>query len=216
MDASTNEYQSLKNIIKKTILTFPEAEKLNPKYIDAIISESIDQKKLQDASYLSKAIEKYLEKQEKETPEKKPPEIKISKPQVISSQEELLEVADKHAKWINYVLSPTKHNEDQNFQRANLENSKLVDLDLSNLNLSCANLNNVSFENSKLVNTIFSRASMLNTHFKKAILHKTNFKNAKLEGANFLEAEIVNCNFTGINLDKIKMEETYKAEIKNL
>ncbi len=138
------------------------------------------------------------------------PEITVSRPTQVSSQEELDDLLEMHRLWIKQVLEPGL---DLGPGRANLKGcdlrafnldgadlraAKLEACDLSGVslmrahlagaNLSGANLEGANLEGARLRRADLSGAKLNRACFQKADLRHTQLKGAQCEGTDFTDA----------------------------
>jgi hypothetical protein len=121
-----------------------------------------------------------------------------SLPRQVTTQEELLEIADRHALWLESVLSP----------RAPIGHGRgnFAGTDIKHLNFSGLNFSGASFKSCDAVGVDFSAAVLNGCDFCDADLENANFTNAKLKHVKFHRAHLLGTNFD--------LADTHKAEFQ--
>jgi hypothetical protein len=122
-------------------------------------------------------------------PVKKPSfrQVPISERAQISCQEDLIQVLERHSKWMATVLSPQGGMPEG---RANLSGLDLSPYDFTGVNLRGANLAGASLEG-----CILDFANLSGCQ-----LNGTSFRGASLKGARLLKANISDADFRGADL----------------
>ena len=106
----------------------------------------------------------------------------ISTPEKISSQEDLKQVAERHAGWISRTLDPGC---EKMGGRANFQGCHLAGLDFRGFDLRCA-----GFVNACLDNAILADARLGGCNFSGASLRGADFRGSHLRKAVFLGSDI--------------------------
>jgi hypothetical protein len=135
--------------------------------------------------------------------EKGPPEITVSQPSQVTSQEELDDLLEMHRHWIKQVLEPGL---DLGPGRANLKGSDLRAFNLEGADLRAArlehcNLSGVSLMGANLAGANLAGANLEGASLERARLRRANLTGANLKGANLSKADLRHIHWKGVHLD---------------
>jgi hypothetical protein len=136
-------------------------------------------------------------------PEKGPPEITVSQPTVVTSQEELDDLLEMHKHWIKQVLEPGL---DLGPGRANLKGSDLRSFNLEGADLRAArlehcNLSGVSLIGANLAGANLAGANLEGASLEHARLRRANLAGANLKGARLNKADVRHIQWKGVQIE---------------
>ncbi len=145
--------------------------------------------------------------------EKAHPEITVSQPTVVTSQEELDDLLEMHRHWIKQVLEPGL---DLGPGRANLKGSDLRAFNLDGADLRAArlehcNLSGVSLIGANLAGANLSAANLEGACLQGARLRRANLAGANLKGANLSKADVRHIQWKGVNVDGVDFTDALGA-----
>ncbi len=115
-------------------------------------------------------------------------------------KEELIEILDKHLKWLNNK----EGGERANLRSANLEYADLYGANLQNADLQNANLRNVDLQDADLRNANLQDANLRNANLRDVDLRDANLQDADLYGANLYGANLQDADLWNADLRNIK------------
>jgi hypothetical protein len=135
--------------------------------------------------------------------EKGPPEITVSQPTQVTSQEELDDLLEMHRHWIKQVLEPGL---DLGPGRANLKGSDLRAFNLEGADLRAArlehcNLSGVSLIGANLAGANLAGANLEGASLERARLRRANLTGANLKGANLSRADVRHIQWKGVLIE---------------
>jgi hypothetical protein len=135
--------------------------------------------------------------------EKAHPEITVSQPTVVTSQEELDDLLEMHRHWIKQVLEPGL---DLGPGRANLKGSDLRAFHLEGADLRAArlehcNLSGVSLMGANLAGANLAGANLEGASLERARLRRANLAGANLKGARLNKADVRHIQWKGVNIE---------------
>lgn len=135
--------------------------------------------------------------------EKGPPEITVSQPTQVTSQEELDDLLEMHRHWIKQVLEPGL---DLGPGRANLKGSDLRAFQLEGADLRAArlehcNLSGVSLMGANLAGANLAGANLEGASLERARLRRANLTGANLKGANLSRADVRHIQWKGVTIE---------------
>lgn len=123
--------------------------------------------------------------------------IPVSQPAVITCREDLDQVLEDHASWLESVLNIKKKHIGSG--RANLKRADLSGYDLSGVNLSGATLREAT-----LIGTNFSNANLTGADLSNANLQGAKLTNARLKRANLMGADLRDADTEGADFRAAK------------
>ncbi len=132
------------------------------------------------------------------------PEIPVTSPVTITSQDELDQVLKAHQRWVDEVLNPSV---EVARGRANLEGADLRGYDLAGVNLSGANLAHANLEGVNLEGAILTVANLQKANLRGAKLAGVRMPRAKVDGADFRSADLTAAIVTGVDFSKCLLKE---------
>jgi hypothetical protein len=136
-------------------------------------------------------------------PEKAHPEITVSQPTVVTSQDELDDLLEMHRHWIKQVLEPGL---DLGPGRANLKGSDLRAFNLDGADLRAArlehcNLSGVSLVGANLAGANLAGANLEGASLEHARLRRANLTGANLKGAKLCKADVRHIQWKGVSIE---------------
>ena len=143
-----------------------------------VVDLALIEKRFHDPVWLQEAV---LNVRMQALSGKKNIDIPVSRPLLITTQDELEAVVNAHFKWISQTLEPT---EPLQAGRANLKDNDLRAFRLEGVDLRAANLEGVNLAGVSLLSANLSGANLNGANLAGAILHKAKLKRARLNNAN--------------------------------
>jgi hypothetical protein len=136
-------------------------------------------------------------------PEKAHPEITVSQPTQVSSQEELDDLLEMHRHWIKQVLEPGL---DLGPGRANLKGADLRAFNLDGADLRAARLEYCNLSGVSLIAANLAGARLSGANLEGACLDQARLRRATLTGANLTRARLVRADLRHINWKGVNHE----------
>ncbi|HYX35866.1 MAG TPA: pentapeptide repeat-containing protein [Oligoflexus sp.] len=138
-------------------------------------------------------------------PEKAHPEITVSQPAVVTSQEELDDLLEMHRHWIKQVLEPGL---DLGPGRANLKGSDLRAFNLDGADLRAARLEHCNLSGVSLMGANLAGANLAGANLEGACLERARLRRANLAGANLTRARLCKADLRHIQWKGVTTEAT--------
>ncbi|WP_141733608.1 pentapeptide repeat-containing protein [Oligoflexus tunisiensis] len=136
-------------------------------------------------------------------PEKAHPEITVSQPTVVTSQEELDDILEMHRHWIKQVLEPGL---DLGPGRANLKGSDLRAFNLDGADLRAARLEHCNLSGVSLMGANLAGANLSGANLEGACLDRARLRRANLAGANLSRASLCKADVRHIQWKGVTIE----------
>jgi len=136
-------------------------------------------------------------------PEKAHPEITVSQPTVVTSQEELDDLLEMHRHWIKQVLEPGL---DLGPGRANLKGSDLRAFNLDGADLRAARLEQCNLSGVSLMAANLAGANLAGANLEGACLERARLRRANLAGANLTRARLCKADLRHIQWKGVTIE----------
>lgn len=136
-------------------------------------------------------------------PEKVHPEITVSQPAVVTSQEELDDILEMHRLWIKQVLEPGL---DLGPGRANLKGSDLRAFNLDGADLRAARLEHCNLSGVSMMGANLAGANLSGANLQGACLEHARLRRANLSGANLTKARLGKADLRHIQWKGVTIE----------
>lgn len=141
--------------------------------------------------------------QTKKPAEKPHPEITVSQPTLVTSQEELDDILEMHRLWIKQVLEPGL---DLGPGRANLKGADLRAFNLDGADLRAARLELCNLRGVSLIGANLAGANLSGANLEGAFLDRARLRRANLNGANLCQARLFRADLRHIVWKGVQME----------
>lgn len=168
---------------------------LTPEQKLELVDLSLIEQRFQDPIWLQEAV---LNIKMRGLSGKKDVEIPVSRPALITSEDELQAVVNAHHQWIRQTLEPT---EPMGAGRANLKGNDLRAFNLDGVDLRSANLEGVNLSGVSLIGANLSGANLSSANLEGAILHRARLRRARLNQTNLTRAKAFQTDFRQIQCE---------------